>query len=68
MEVTDYCVQVRSKGGEPPPPIWSEDGKQFLLESWTWDDRRRVILIDVEKGIAAQIAENMGALGWMVAP
>ncbi len=68
MEVTDYCVQVRSKGGEPPPPIWSEDGKRFLLETWTWDDHRRVILIDIEKGIAAQIAENMWLSGWMASP
>jgi len=68
--VTNYCVPVR---GEPifvpnfGAPIWSPDGKQLLVMDQIGHNRR-VILVDIVKNYAAQIAENYDMLGWMVAP
>lgn len=70
-QVTDYCVWV-SVGGDGynsyPVPIWSPDGKQLVLYDWYEKDHSRVILVDLEHGYAAQIAEDMEPMGWMLAP
>jgi hypothetical protein len=63
--VTDYCIPVR--GIQYGAPIWSPDGSQLLVMDET-DEYRHVILVDIVKNYAAQIAENYDPLGWMVAP
>lgn len=80
-EVTDDCIQG-DLGGSPttmfdllpstlvttiPPPIWSPDGQQLIVENRYAENASRLILIDIKKGIAAQIAENMMPVGWMEA-
>lgn len=72
LDVTDYCVSVTfsgegyGAGGPVWPPVWSPDGKQFVIMDWYEKEHRRVILVDIEKNIAAQIAEDMEPVGWMV--
>ncbi len=66
LEVIDYCITVNL--ASPGLPIWSPDGKQFVVVDWSREDNPRVILIDIEKGIAVQIAENMNILSWMASP
>ena len=71
LELTDYCIQVNGKsnsGGLPSSPIWSPDSKQFLVADWHEENNQRVILVDIEKGFASQIAEGMEPVGWMIAP
>jgi hypothetical protein len=71
LEVTDYCIRVSGKGnidGLPLMPIWSPDSKQFLVTDWDDENNQRVILVDIEKGSAFQIAEGIEPVGWMVAP
>jgi hypothetical protein len=65
LDVTDYCIPIKWEGGGTllQEPIWSPDGEQFLVV-----DRHHVILVDIEQGFAAQVAEGMEPLGWMVAP
>jgi hypothetical protein len=63
--VTDYCIPVR--GLQSGAPIWSPDGTQLLVMDET-DEYRHVILVDIVKNYAAQIAEDYDPLGWMVAP
>lgn len=73
-EVTDYCLPI-TFGGEryrnmdvPPAPIWSPDSNQLLVQDWYAKDRSRVILVDITKGIAAQVAEDAEPVGWMATP
>ncbi len=49
-----------------PSPIWSPDSDQLLVENRYIDDASRLILIDINKGFAVQIAENVEPVGWMV--
>jgi len=66
LNITDYCVNIAFSGDEYP--IWSPDGHQFVITDWREKDHRRVILVDIEKNIATQIAEDMEPVGWMVTP
>jgi hypothetical protein len=74
LDVTDYCVNITFRGegygGGGPiwSPIWSPDGRQFVITDWYEKDHRRVILVDIEKNVATQIAEDMEPVGWMIAP
>jgi hypothetical protein len=71
--VTNYCIpgdydaQVASSR-LIPPPLWSPNGKQLIIKNRYTEDASRVILIDLAQGWAAQIAENMEPVGWMVSP
>ncbi len=73
-DITDYCFTVTYKGegyglgALPPPPIWSPDGTQFLVVDWYEKEHQRVILVDIVHGYAAQIAQDMEPVGWMVSP
>jgi Tol biopolymer transport system component len=74
MMVTNYCMPILyggegyGMGGQPASPVWSPDGKQFLVVDWYEKDHYRVILVDVVLGLAAQIAEDMEPVGWMISP
>lgn len=69
-QVTTFCLQE----GYPMyliPPIWSPDGEQLLVavkKPGSEGDNTYVVLVDPEKGIAIEIAQNMIPAGWMVSP
>ena len=69
LNVINYCIPVtyagEGYGGLPPSPVWSPDSKQFLIVDWYEKDHRRVIMVDIAKGIAAEIAQDMEPMGWM---
>jgi Tol biopolymer transport system component len=74
-QVTDYCVRVKYRDLKglysmtaPTAPLWSPDGKQLVVMDWYEKDHRRVILVDPARGFAAQIAEDMEPVGWMLPP
>jgi hypothetical protein len=69
-KITDYCVEFRPSGFEKTPVVWSPDETQILLEDKYTEDPRhwRVILVDLVKGTAFPIAEDMIASGWMKSP
>lgn len=67
-EITDYCVEFRPSGESEPSLIWSPDETQILLNDKYSQENRRVILVDLAKGTAFPIAQDMIATGWMKAP
>jgi hypothetical protein len=46
--------------------VWSPDGRQLIVRDESVADTSRLILVDIERGIAVQVAENMKLFGWMV--
>jgi Tol biopolymer transport system component len=71
LDILDFCNLVNNpntgySGELPFSPIWSPDGRQFLVMDWYAKDHSRVILIDIDKGTATQIAEDMQPVGWLV--
>jgi Tol biopolymer transport system component len=66
-KITDYCVEF-TPTQDGASLIWSPDETQILLNDQFSRDRRRVILVDLARGIAFPIAEDMIATGWMKSP
>lgn len=73
LNIIDYCLSVTFSGdgyGRPGPlaPIWSPDSHEFIITDWYEKDHRRLILVDIEKNSAVQIADDMEPVGWMITP
>jgi len=68
-KTTNYCIEGKpSDSGRMPPPIWSPDGNQLIVESFRSDGHSQVVLIDLANQVAVQIGEDMTPEGWMVKP
>ena len=65
FEVIDLCLSV---GLYDSVPIWSPDGKQFLIVDKHEKDNQRVLLVDIEEKVVFPIAENVEPIGWMTKP
>lgn len=65
LNITDYCINAFPNDGSP---IWSPDGHQFVITGWREEGHLQVILVDIEKNIATQIADDMEPVGWITAP
>jgi Tol biopolymer transport system component len=65
-QVTNYCIPLGVNGSKL---IWSPDSRQIIVQNLNVSNRKMYTLwIDNETGVAAQIAEDMVPVGWMVAP
>jgi hypothetical protein len=63
MMVTNYCIGMANVH---EPPIWSPDGKQLVIPTFS-NDTYETFLLDLDEGIAYKIAEgNFRPVGWMV--
>ncbi len=51
-----------------PPPIWSPNSRQILVENRFSNDRSRLILVDIYKESAIEIGENLEPIGWVGQP
>lgn len=51
-----------------PPPIWSPNGKQILIESSLPDEHSQVSLLDLNENLIVSIANDMTPVGWMIQP
>lgn len=77
-EITNYCLKITyfhqapkiedSWSDDPPLPIWSPNGTQLLVRNRTGRFNWQVILVDLTRGSAAVIAENMEPMGWLRTP
>jgi dipeptidyl aminopeptidase/acylaminoacyl peptidase len=71
-QVTNTCLpgehDASAAPARVPPPLWSPDSRQLVLENSTADGKSRVILVDLASGVAAVIAENVRPEGWMLGP
>jgi Tol biopolymer transport system component len=65
-EVINYCLSGPSTIDNAILPLWSPDGTQIVVENYVSLDTSRVVLVDIVRGVAAQIGENLKPLGWMV--
>jgi hypothetical protein len=70
-EVTNTCLRIVTGGegfgiGYDFPTIWSPDSTQLVVMEWYEADHRRVYLVDLDKGYAAPIAEDMEPAGWLM--
>ncbi len=68
-QVIDSCISTEIHFR----PIWSPDGKQLVVTERTDTAdhstvRYRVVLVDLARGFAAQIKEDVEAFGWMQSP
>lgn len=65
-----YCISGQSPYPYQtvPPPIWSPDGTQIIVESHLSDEHSQVLLFDLEKEVIAKLGEDMTPLGWMIEP
>ncbi len=73
-DIINYCF-ANTTPGNLVQPIWSPDGTQLLLNVpdpvvMTLDHgpQRNALLVDLVQGWAAQIAENLTPVGWLVGP
>jgi len=69
LQVTNYCLPgdfSTSRARLVSAPIWSPDGRQLLVENRYAEKVSRVIWVDVTENVAAQIADNMEPIGWMM--
>jgi hypothetical protein len=66
-QVDYYCVVGKPHdSGRMPPPIWSPNGENLVIEIPTDGRESRVILINTSQHTAFQIDENLTPEGWMV--
>jgi len=63
LAITEYCIPFSSITSAP---LWSPDGKQFLITDDDAVNHTKVILVDAESGLAARIAEDVWPVGWLV--
>jgi len=63
LAITEYCIPFSSITSAP---LWSPDGKQFLIVDRYAGEHQQVILVDAESGLAAPIAEDVKPIGWLV--
>jgi Tol biopolymer transport system component len=70
FDVVNYCVTSHYRGNTTPPLFWSPDSRQLVMEIDDANDStlKRVVVVDIVDGWAAQIAEDMEPVGWMVSP
>jgi len=69
MVVSDYCIKVKIGGsgfGVVPSVIWSPDSQQLITQDWYAKDHRKVILVDLSKEYAVEIAEDVEPFAWLI--
>lgn len=69
-DLSTYC-SISGKfqrNGMVPPPVWSPDGQQILIESPLPDKHSQVLLLDLNRNVVATIGKDMTPVGWMVEP
>jgi len=71
-KTTDYCLSTDPYATNGrfvqslSAPLWSPDGSKILIEHRTANTAYYVVLVDVQKNIAFQFAQNMFPFGWMI--
>ena len=70
--VTSYCINGENNATmgirKYPPPLWSPDSKQIVVQSQVTPDSFKTILIDIQENRAFYVGDNLEPFGWMVSP
>jgi len=61
-KITNSCVESKYF---PNTPIWSPDSQNFIFQLDKDTNHPSTVLIDLDKNLAVQIAENAKAIGWL---
>jgi hypothetical protein len=68
-DLSTYCISGKfQRNGMVPPPVWSPDGQQILIEGPLPDEHSQVLLLDLNRNVIATIGKDMTPVGWMVEP
>jgi hypothetical protein len=68
-EITDLCILGNQDDSMSRPPIWSPSGREVLVTTTLpGGGLTSVVLIDLERDIAAVVAQNMEAVSWIGEP
>ena len=73
-EVTNFCIQgapsldMATLSNNLVDPIWFPDSSQLLIISNNSQNQTawRVVLVDLARGYAAQLGEDVKPVGWML--
>jgi hypothetical protein len=70
LDVVNYCITYEYIHQFARPLLWSPNSQQLVLEAGTLYDNKPqlVVVVDIVQGWAAEIAEEMMPVGWMVTP
>jgi len=70
--VTDYCINGEDDASIGlriyPPPLWSPDNNQVVVQSQVSKNSFQTVLVDIEENRAFRIAEDLEPVGWLTAP
>ncbi|MEP7135737.1 MAG: hypothetical protein ABI904_12470 [Chloroflexota bacterium] len=61
-EITNYCLESKYF---PITPIWSVDSQNLVLEFIEDSANASVVLVNLNQGLAIQIAKNAKPIGWL---
>jgi hypothetical protein len=64
-KIVNYCLPGNLRVGFSDSPIWSPDGSQIVVINQNEDVIDHVILVDITRGLAVQIAENVTPTWWL---
>ena len=64
--VTDYCLHGSVEGSRDPK--WSPDSQQLVIDFHEYYDTHHAIMVDIVKGFAVEIANDLSPMGWMWGP
>lgn len=63
-EVSAYCLPEATPI-ETSPPVWSPDSQYVAVTPWLDDSNQPVIVLNIQDGWMAKVAENIFVRGWM---
>jgi len=70
--VTNYCINGENDASIGlriyPPPLWSPDSKQVVVQSQVSKNYFQTVLVDVKESRAFIIAEDLAPVGWITTP
>lgn len=70
LDMVVYCITSNYKGTTPPNLFWSPNSQQLVMDVTDENEENpvRVVIVDIVHGWAAQIAEDVLPVGWMINP
>lgn len=68
-DLSIYCISGKAQSdGIVPPPVWSPNGQQILIESPLSEEHSQVLLLDLNTNVITTIGKDMTPVGWMIKP
>lgn len=64
-KVTMYCLEGDFRNGGLPP-IWAPSSDQLVVKGLAENGKVRIVIVDINKSVAAAISQDLDLYGWMV--